>query len=1211
MRGARRAAANRRRDAARPEWKTPVFLKKLVLHGFKSFADRTAFEFGPGMTGVVGPNGCGKSNVLDAMRWVLGEQSAKTLRGSKMLDVVFSGSRTRKPSNYAEVELTFDNSTGFLDCDEREVTVGRILYASGDSEYRINGNAARLRDVRDLFLDTGVGVDAYSVIEQGRVDAMLRANPTQRRELFEEAAGISRYQVRRAEAQRKLERSQNNLLRLQDVLDELERRLRSVKLAAGKARNFQEYDQRLRELRSAHALAEFHSLKLNGRAMNARLRGLQDVVRAWRLDLSARDEVAAVLERERQVLDERIEAAEAESRRVEGAFSTMEERVRQSELRLEELRAARVRQLEEAERAAERLSSLTARVEEEEVELQRLEQLAAEEAAGVEELRATRDRVQQQQQEAGSALEAQRQAAFEAARRISLLQTEVANLASQVERIAASLAEVNERRAALELRRQELAGSQAQLAERVESLSEACDERTRRLGEREATLEELEKTQQKLADAFTELKERRSGVDSRLSLLEDLESRQEGIAETTRALLALRDDPDFPHVLGLVADVLRIDDPRITLLEPVLRRFEQSVLVDDAARFLSALEQRGGMSGQVSVLALDRVSVDEHGLRYHGAPGVVARAVDWVRCEPCFGNLAERLLGRVIVVEDRARALALAGSAGDGYLFVSLDGYLVETDGRVTFGLRQEATGLISRKAEIRRLRSERDDVETQLERTARQRREYEQRLSDARLDREALLREIATVQRQHAEVRTEWARAKDALERVESERDQLAGEAESLETTRREAVARTAELTAAEEAGRRDHAEREAALRGGEQQTTALGAELERLNQSLTERQIASGRTAERRAARAGVLEDLRRQCQQAGSQREQLLHEAAAADEKETIAEREIEASQRQAGELRAQVAAQAEVLRGLLEDRGRQRRKLESSSGLIRRMHAEIEAGESMLHDLDVRLHEQGVRRENLVTRIHDDLGVSLESLYEDYEHAQRDWDAVAEEIETLRTKIQRLGNVNMDALAELEELTPRFENLSAQREDVLESVEQLQKLIEELDEESTRRFAACFEEVRKNFQELFRKVFGGGKADVYLEDPENPLETGIEIIARPPGKEPQSLSLLSGGEKTMAAVALLFAVFKRKPSPFAILDEVDAALDESNIGRFNNVLLEFLEQSQFIVITHSKRTMQCADVLYGVTMEEPGVSKRVSVRFDNGVETPNVA
>ena len=1189
-----------------------MFLKRIVLHGFKSFADRTEFDFGGGITGIVGPNGCGKSNVLDSVRWVLGEQSAHSLRGSKMADVIFAGSRSRKPANYAEVQLTFDNRAGILRNDQEEVVVGRVLYRNGESEYRLNGNVCRLKDVRELLLDTGVGVDAYSVIEQGRVDMLLQANPLERREIFEEAAGISRYKVRRVEAQRKLERTRENLVRLQDILDELEKRLRSVRLAAGKARNYQQYDARLRELRSSFSMAEYHELEQNRLGVQRDANELQAHLQEERARLAARDAEAAELEHERQVLDEHIQTVEAQLLDLQTALSALAERIVQGDRRLPELAAVRDRRRGQAGEVVERLGVQQQRIAAAEGGLQAL--VAAEEqcAARIADIQGARQAAQQRADAARQTLEREKVAAFEAVRRGALLQNEQENCAQQRSRLAAQAERLRGRQQEIERERQGLSQRLGELTERVDRLDGQASELGAALRGIDVELAALSNEAEGVDREIGTAKEARSAVLSRLALLEDLERRLEGVDQGTRAVLAWREDEAARDiVVGLVADVLRIDDPRVALLQAVLSTFENHVVVRNTEAFLSELARREQRGGPLRVLSVDRLGGPQAPVSYEHAPGYVARAAEWVACAPEFKPLAEHLLGRTFIVETVEHALRLAKEALAGCIFVTLSGETVGADGRMTFGAGSAAAGLISRKAEIRQLHGERDEIEMRLVQLTRRRMELDEAVSDRQLQRQGLLERIAALQREHADARNERARVADACQRLDREGallgDDLTGVGRALDEAAEQLRALQAESESAGTA-QRAHEARVADLAGALAEEEGV---VGRLAREHTEALVERGRAAEKRTAGEATLKELQARCAALRTEQVEAEREAEETDRQIEAAQQELSvARQRQADDGAACQRGRDEAL-ALRERRQSLRQRLEESGAAGRALQKALEEIESRLHEKQVALRESEVRKETLAARVRDDLALDLAELYLTYQHSEQDWEAIKAEIEELRGKIARLGNVNLDAIAELEELSPRYEHLTAQRADLVDAIARLEALITQLDAESRARFAAAFEQIRANFQEMFRKLFGGGKADVVLEDPENPLECGIEIIARPPGKEPQSISLLSGGEKTLTAVALLMAVFRSRPSPFAILDEVDAALDEANVERFNSVLQEFLSHSQFVMITHSKRTMACADVLYGVTMEEPGVSKRVSVRFDERVQTPNVA
>ncbi|MFO0837328.1 MAG: chromosome segregation protein SMC [Phycisphaerae bacterium] len=1189
-----------------------MFLKRVLLHGFKSFADRTEFDFGAGITSIVGPNGCGKSNVVDAVRWVLGEQSARTLRGERMADVIFSGSRTRKPANAAEVQLCFDNSSNFLASTEPEVVVSRHLFRNGDSIYKLNGNACRLKDIRDLFLDTGVGVDAYSIIEQGRVDALLQASPQERREIFEEAAGVSRYRARRLEAQRKLERTQNNLLRVNDIVDELEKRLRSVKLAAGKARSYQQYDARLRTLKASFSLAEYHEIETARRAAEESIAGLSDLAAARRAELAGVD--ADSVEMDRRVLqrDEAIRDEESRLARTQSEISALDERIAQGRRRISDLEETRQRQIAGAASSAERAEQVQARVAAENAALESLRDAEQQCAVRRAELEQRRDQARQCVERLRASLAETQNQAFDAARRASQLRSQRASLAQQRERMslqdAAAIERVARHREKLIECEQTLVG----LTERGATIDADVAARTAGAREIEQRLTALEARCGRFDDELADGKQRRSAVQSRLSLLVEMEQRLDGVDEGTRGVLAWRETPEHDgSVIGMVADVLQIDDPRLSLLQSELARIERQILIRDSYAFLAETERRESPDGPVNVLMLDRLSTAPATANYAGAPGFVACVADWVSCDPQYRRVAEHLLGRWIMVDSTERAMALADSAPEGFAFFTREGLVLHSGGRVTVACDKAVSGLISRKAEIRQLRLDLDEIETAIERLVRQRAELERNVADTRLQRTAALDELALRQREHAELRAQLARAEDELARVRREQLSLDAEIATIQGGLAELDDQLRRLDGDCDAA--DTAEREIgarieAIRGDLASQDAL---LAGVSTELTAAMVEVGRTAERRAAGEHAVADLTAQLNQLQNEKLEAEHVAADARERIALAQQELASAQATLAESREQVGLIEQRLLEYRRLRQSLRQRREALGGVSRRLQGEIEEIDGLLRDAELASRESQVRAESLAARIRDELNIDLAAAHREYRHESQDWDAVRVEIEDLKSKIARLGNVNLDAIAELEELTPRYEHLAAQRQDLVTSIERLTALIAELDQESTTRFSASFEQIRGHFQELFRKLFGGGKADVFLENPDQPLETGIEIVARPPGKEPQSLSLLSGGEKTMTAVALVMAVFRSKPSPFALLDEVDAALDEANVGRFNTLLTEFLPATQFIVITHSKKTMRCADVLYGVTMQEPGVSRRVSVRFEDRVDTPIVA
>jgi len=1276
-------------------------LKKLILHGFKSFADRTECVFDSAITGIVGPNGCGKSNVVDGFKWVLGEQSAKSLRGDAMMDVIFNGSGGRKPAGLAEVVLVFDNpkrddGTRHLPLDLDEVSVGRRLYRDGTSEYTQNNNVARLKDIRELFMDTGVGVDAYSVIEQGRVAALLEANPEERRLIFEEAAGISKFKQRKKEAQRKLEKVDQNLVRVNDIVEEVERRLRSVKVQAGKARNYQEYAVRLNELRLSYSLREYHTLhgqvaELQARHEDGKFRQEDAFANLSRSQnaLAEKRESFEVLNRARQQAEHQVVETRAGVQSAAQRQNWAEEQLRQIADQQEQFEADR-------EAASERLAETESTLES---ESQSLAELTAE----------LQDRLSQ--------IEEHQEAHREGQLRLNNVSREIEQNKSAILDLMRRAATTSSRLGAIEIERKNIANQQGRLGERqaviTTELSAIAEQRQQLQQALEATLAQIAEQQQQLelkrdeakslgkqiaaaTDNLGAAKEHRSGLLSRQKLLKDLEAKREGISEGVKAVLRQRGEGEpFAFIRGLVADVIRVDVEHATLIEAALDGRDQWLVTDDAGAVSALTAQSDDLEGRVNVLCTTELpghEVPAHDWNAHGH--LVRLASDLVRYEPQDAMLADHLLGRTVAVDDLTAADELRRLAPEGWRFVTYAGEVVETDGTVRAGPLTAAMGLISRRSELEVLSQQLIDVEAriaglteQLQQTNATARALEEEQNALRNDiykantgkveltskLQQLADKTAALNRELPLVERELANYQSQVEKLAGEEDNLSRQREALEADQAEKQRLVDELTAT-------HRELSEQMKVLAETLTAARVEIGQIQEKQLACQQHVTRLSAQRAELSQQVERLARSAEGLVQKRSQVEQELALAKENEAVLSEQLGTLTAQAQELAAQARDAGEAMKTYQADVER-----------YRATHAEIDQA---MHALEVSLGQSRVRLETLIGRTQEELqidiveryrqitsggtGVSpvldaeeavdaepgeeeeqvtgaMPSLYEpeagetpkeentggtpvprqentggtpvpsaahDFLNGDIDWDEIAAEIKELKEKIQRLGNVNLDAIAEMDELEQRSGFLAQQVTDLTESKKQLEELIEKINIESGLRFEQTLTAVREHFQGMFRKLFGGGKADIFLETeielkpvmgpdgvllpPEkkkvDPLEAGIEILAHPPGKKPATINQLSGGEKAMTCIALLMSIFKSKPSPFCILDEVDAPLDEANNQRFGLIIQEFLSISQFIVITHHKRTMQICDVLYGVTMQEQGVSKRVAVKFD---------
>ncbi|MDM8006872.1 MAG: chromosome segregation protein SMC [Phycisphaerae bacterium] len=1192
-----------------------MFLKRLTCQGFKSFADKTDFDFLPGVTGIVGPNGCGKSNVVDSIKWVLGDQSARSLRGKQMLDVIFSGSGTRKSAAMAQVDLLFDNADRKLGRDADEVTITRRLYRSGESDYLINNEQCRLRDIRELFMDTGVGVGAYSIIEQGKVDILLQANPIDRRHIFEEAAGISRYKARKKEAERKLDRVDQNLLRLEDIVEEVDRRLRSIKYQAGKARNFQEYDRKLREKRAAFSMAEYHRLSEKRTSLEQEETRLEDEVTRLRTAISSAETRTSALDGDLMVLDGEVRQIEQQILTNASEITANTERIEQSRQRIEELvevrsraqqrhaierqRAARLRQQLAAEQAAvEQLEGQIHAAHETVERLTEQDRQLAEQLTGM--------RARSEEDKAGIIDLMRRSAQISneiqaLGQRCQHLETEKARLQVRQEQIAAELAGLTDTRGGIDARA-------AEVTEQIRSRSEQLDELRQRSAQLDADRAELN-------GRIAAAKEYRSGLLSRRQVLMDLEQQLEGVDAGVRELLHRKErdttGQSFAYVRGMVADLIAVDVANATIIEIALGEHDQYLVIEDSEAFFRDADLFADFPGRVKAICMDRLPPFIDGRDFTQQEGFVAYAVDVIRFQKDAEQLIRHLLGRTIIVRTLADAMRMAGQNPPGYRYVTLTGELLDPlRGYCELGPAGGRTGLISRKSELREIDVQLDEVDERiasesgrLEETSAEIVEIEQAVEEQR----RLLNESL---RSEVEINALRNTNENAMQRLLQEQPLIKSEMTAIDRQIADACEKSNCNSEALSRLESDNVAREERIRRLDGQIVLLNDERSRLSERVTEARVAVAELMQRRNLMGDTLRSVREACQASEEAVRGAARESEDSAGRIAQAERAILTAESRLAELYLQKEQRDADLLARRRRRQEIRLEIEQLAARTKVERSSLNESEEKLHQSRMESQEARIRLEDLVARVRDELGIDLAESYANYQHQEheQDWAAVEAEIEELKLKIQRLGNVNLDAIAEQEELEKRSSFLDQQHADLRASQKQLMELIEHLNQECRERFTQTFETVRGHFQELFRKLFGGGKADVILEQPPegqplDVLEAGIEIQARPPGKELQSISLLSGGEKTMTAIALLLSIFRSRPSPFAILDEVDAALDEANNERFNRIVGEFLDKSQFIIITHSKRTMSIADVLYGITMQEAGVSKRVSVKFDS--------
>ncbi len=1203
-------------------------LKALTLFGFKSFPNKTKFDFNDGVTCVVGPNGCGKSNLVDAFKWVLGEQSAKSLRGDGMMDVIFSGTAQRRSSGYAEVTLIFKCASDFPgtadspngtyvpvgdDAEktgEHTITVARKLYRSGESEYLLNGKVVRLKDIREMFMDTGVG--GYSLIEQGRVGAFLQASSADRRMVFDEAAGISRYKARKAEAIRRLERVEQNLLRLTDILAEVAKRLRSIKYQAGKARNYQKYSERLSELRSLFCLAQYHDLVGRRRDVQTQVDTLTDALANITAQIGRLEASETSTETELSDLTQKAHDLEGKISELEGLIIAAKQRgqmlsVRADELsdaiasdssRCEQLEAKTASNKQESADASEQLEAVT----EELTGLTR----RAESVSGVSTVATEAVRQIRQQ------LEDEKNGTIDLLRRTAQLHNEINTHSLHRENLHA--------------RREKLTGRSEEIAKSLEEILARRSAAHAKLSEAETVLNDsqtrLDATQQNITAGaddekriqtnLSEAQQAHSGLVSRRSVLEQMRRRGEGLGEGVRRVLAA----DKPFVLGTLGDFIETDVDNAGVIEAALGLSGQWLIAATGAEVTESAEQIRQIAGDadgVEFICLDRVPQADT----HDTPAddrIIARASELLRCnDERVQPVIERLLARTLLVGTLSDAFDLSGKLRGDWRFVTAAGDVLENDGRVRLAAKSDGQGHNNHAGPIWQ-KSELTDVDRKLRENQTRVDELSRQLEKARSEQKHLDDLAGALRTAVYEANTERVSYQSLLDRLDEQISELHREAPLVADEVRHLADEIESALTRERQGKTSAAELESAQSRREAEVARLGEALteatqkqETLASETTAAQIALASARQKHSAGQETVQRLNQQGEslkrELAELREQINQTRIRRTEAETgaaEAQENIRTAVKQKGELSRDTEEISISCRTLRERIGEIKKQLIDE----RKKHEDHSARSG---DLRVSLGEIEVRIEDLISRTSEEMNIDLPESYADYTHdEQRDWEAVKNEITELRGKIDRLGNVNLDAIDEQEQLQQREGFLSEQTADIRESQKQLANLIKRINIESRKRFEESFQAVRSHFNELFRKLFGGGKADILLTDPEDVLESGIEIVARPPGKELRALSLLSGGEKTMTALALLFSFFKARPGPFCLLDEVDAALDEQNTGRFVKLVRDFLDTSQFIIITHAKRTIAMADQIYGLTMQQPGVSTPISVRFEDATK-----
>ena len=1192
-----------------------MHLNSIKIRGFKSFAEEIELTLEPGITTIVGPNGCGKSNVSDAIRWVLGEQSARGLRCASMRDLLFNGGANFAPAQKTEVALRFSNGhpdtptqdTPKLAFASPEIEVCRHLTRGGESRYLINQSPCRLRDISELFMDTGIGVDAYSVMEQSKIDLILNVRPEERRFLFEEVAGITKSKHRKKTALRKLEQTEQNLARINDVIQELQRETEELKEQAEQARHYNTQQAQLKQLELELAHREYDKLRIDYDQAQADLDEVLSTVAGASETLKAAEESIENSTNRRSELDEAIREGQVALREIESQIEQIERQIVLHKERQLNIQRQRERALQTLESLKAQQTGILAQQRKRNQEYQKLEASCKIE---------------------GSRLTARQQLLTELAARISAAKDSVQETQDALQEITTELTERERERLAIEHKLTSSEGNlnrlkenKTALAAELSTANDTRDEVQYAETQLKATLVQIETEKNQVEADFSENQDALRKIEaeiqglqntlganvSRLKSLQELQSAYEGYYTGVRAIMQAKThySDQFQGVCGVVAELLTTDTQYEVAIEVALGSAIQNVITETAEaaqKGIAFLKQH--RAGRVTFLPLDIL----RGRRFNddkllNQPGVIGIAEELIDYDSKYEIAMRHLLGNTLVIEDLDSAIALTRQFRLSARLVTLDGEVINTSGAITGGqTSQKQSGLLRRSRELETLEDEIGKLTQSSNKKNEKRKAYAAAIANLQKTRQ-------TLTAQWQDKRVEKASLTKDLEQANLQVTRLEQQLAALEVENRE-------VDTAVAASREEQQILETEIQALTQKNSRTQRWIERMSEQIESEN-------RKHAEVAGTCQEMevflagQRQKLEGLASELQTLTETQQRTAKDITEQQEIiNTDEQRKSDLVEQVAAaQREFLRlegdraeaeshvdELTEERERLLQEVEVLQKEMRAIRRNFEKQNRARHKLEVATTQFEMRIKSVSTRIHDKYEVSIDELppIMDTEQAMDEIDLL-DSIEKLKAEISGMGAVNLKAIEIYEERKKRHDLLISQRADVEQSLQSTYQVIQKINQTSKELFLETFEQVQTNFQEVFTELFGGGETELLLTDPSNVLDSGIDIIARPPGKRPQSITQLSGGERSLVAIGLLFAVFKIKPSPFCVLDEVDAALDEANILRFTNLIRAYAENTQFVIITHNRRTMEIADVMYGVTMEQAGISKIVSAKF----------
>lgn len=1182
-----------------------MFLKRLELQGFKSFADKTVLEFMPGITAVIGPNGSGKSNISDSIRWVLGEQSMKSLRGNKSEDIIFAGTQNRKSLGFAEASIVIDNSDGKLPIEFAEVVVTRRIFRNGDSGYFINKTPCRLKDVLELFMDTGIGKDGYSIIGQGKIDEILSNKSEDRRNIFEEAAGIVKYRARKTESEKKLEQTKLNLLRINDILSEIEANIEPLKKQSDKAKKFLELRDELKSIEIGLFLYNIDNYKEQLKKLaedidiilseqkeeESRLSVIQNLKENLKLEL---EEVITKIEETQNLGFESEKKIEQINSEINVAETKITNNIQNRETYLKEIEELNKRNTEIKEEKDNRISKkdnllanrekFAKELEEKEKTLNEISSKFSDEEKKIEEKK--------------KQVEQNTEVKYENREKINTIEINNDNLSKRGKTVQNEITDTISKLDEKRMIKSEL----LKTFNEKEAKRNECEKRLNEIKtKKDEANTKILNYENKINDLSTELRVK----DSKQKFLSEMEKEKEGYSRAVKALLleCEKDSKLNKGVKGVLANIITVPTEYQIAIETVLGQTLQNIVTEteeDAKKLIEYLRKNNlGRASFLPIASVKGKKVDR--LIKNNLQGVIGIASDLVKADKKYEGIVLNLLGRTVVVENMDTAIILARQNSYGFRIVTLKGDIINPSGAISGGsIAQKTSSIIGRTSQIKELEKEIEKLKQEIEKVSKEKEEYEESIED-------LLEEITSIEQSSQEIQIEYATEKQRIESLEESILNLETRLESLKTESKQIEQTILENEKQKSTIKEQTMDLEKEIETLSSEIQAFAEKdkenqkyIDDLNFEITNLKISLSSFDESSNSMQEILERIETELQANTSKIESKQEQSKQVLEENEKLKKTIENLKQSIEQIKQEVSLSSETVEKLKQEKIEKNNSITKTETEIEEKYRIIEEIKNQANKLEVKKSKIDVELEQIINKMWEDYEITPNTAGE-YKKPN-DIAETTKNVKNLREKIKELGSINIDSIEEYKQTKERYDYMCEQRLDLENSSNKLKKVIQDMTKIMKEQFEAQFKTINKNFGEVFKELFGGGKAELRLTDEEDILNCGIEIEVQPPGKKLQNMSLLSGGERAFTAIALLFAILKINPAPFCVLDEIEAALDDVNVYRFADYLKKFTQDTQFLVITHRKGTMEASDTVYGITMEESGISKLLSMKLE---------